>query len=196
MTQDSHSPAATTNGEENHPAKKLSKEEIERSTQRLHTTTRRELPLKPLHESAKLSKEDEEKSVKRLYDDAIALQKRKHEESTKKQNDHEPQGKKVVLTVSEEQEAVSRLYEKSVQQKQMMHETLEKRHAPPKDEKRLDSTQQADVNKRLYNDSQSKQQEGRSKLYEKYVVEVQPKAAKMNKEQLAESAKRLTSGGK
>ena len=77
-----------------------------------------------------------------------------------------------------------------------MHDTLEKRHVPPKDDKRLDSTQQADVNKRLYTESQSKHQEGRSKLYEKYVVEVQPKAAKMTKEQLAESAKRLTTGGK
>ena len=90
-----------------------SKEEIERSTQRLHTTTRR-TATEALHE-CQMSKTDEEKcqaTLRRCRCPAETQARREH----KKQTDSEPQGKKVVLTISEEQEAVSRLYEKSVQQ--------------------------------------------------------------------------------
>jgi hypothetical protein len=177
--------------------RKLTQDELQRSANRLATTTRSQVTLKPLVEVSKLSKEQEEKSIKRLYEESIASQKRKqadlekrHEEATSPKHLSHARA----LAPSEEQEAVSRLYDKSIEHKQIVRAELEKKFSTEQPKKRLDGATQSDVNQRLYVDSISKHRDGHTKLYEKYVLDLEPKAAKRTGEELRASAAKLHAG--
>lgn len=179
--------------------RKLTQDELQRSANRLATTTRTQVALKPLVESSKLSKEQEEKSIKRLYEESIASQKRKqaelekrHEESTSPKHLSHTRA----LAPSEEQEAVSRLYDKSIEHKHIVQAELEKKFSTQQPRKRLDGGTQSEVNQRLYLDSISKHRDGHTKLYEKYVLEQEPKMAKRTAEELRSSAAKLHAGEK
>jgi hypothetical protein len=173
--------------------KKLSAEEIERSAQRLTQVTRKEVVLKDLVPHHQLSKDDEERAIKRLYSDALEAKARKKEqlaqkEKTANSKDHTERR----LDQAEEQEAISRLYEKAIESRRAEMEGLTQKLAAPLENKKLDKEAQEVVNTRLYTESGNKHRESRTKLFEKYVVDREPKSAKMTKEQLAESAARLT----
>jgi hypothetical protein len=201
-TAASSTKSATATGSHRSPSqegtrspKKLSEEELARSTQRLTGASRAEVKLKPLVESVKLSKSDEEKSVKRLYDEAVAAQKRKHTELEKRHEESSPKPTGVrALAQSEEQDAISRLYDKSIYHMQTVQAELEKKFVPELSNKKPDGTAQQDVNSRLYTDSMAKQKDGKSKLYDKYILDVEPKMAKRTKEELKASAAKLHSG--
>jgi hypothetical protein len=174
-------------------SKKLSAEEIQRSAERLTQVTRKEVVLKDLVPHHQLSKDDEERAIKRLYNDAIEAKARKQEQIALKEKaanskDHTERR----LDQAEEQEAISRLYEKSIEQKRVEMDSLSAKFAAPQESKKLDKDAQTAVNTRLYEECINKHRESRTKLFEKYVLDVEPKSAKMTKEQLAESATRLT----
>lgn len=179
--------------------RKLTQEELQRSANRLATTTRPQVTLKPLVESSKLSKEQEEHSIKRLYDESIASQKRRQAELLKRQEEAtSPKHLSTAraLAPAEEQEAVSRLYERSLEHKQIVRAELEKKFSTQPSRKRLDAAAQSDVNQRLYGDSISKHRDGHTKLFEKYILDQEPKMAKRTAEELRTSAAKLHAGDK
>lgn len=177
--------------------RKLTQEELQRSTQRLHATTRSEVQLKPLVDPVKLSKADEEKSVHRLFNDAVDAQKRRQVELAKRLEEQTPKPPSTkTLGQSEEQETICRLYEKSVQHKSVVAADLEKKFVPELSQKKLDAGIQEEVNKRLYNECIAKKKDSKTKLYEKYILDVEPKGAKRTAEELKASAARLHAGDK
>lgn len=182
------------------PARRvLTEEELKKSTQRLVLPTRTEVTLKPIVDSVKLTKVDEEKSVKRLYDEAVATKKRRETENQRKHDEAltaKPPGGVKTLTQTDEQEAVSRLYEKAIEQRRILNADLEKKFATQPKDTHLDGATQESLNQRVYVSSMSKHREEQSKLYEKYVVDMKPKAAKRTAEELKASAARLHAGEK
>ena len=185
---------AEGNTREQSPPRKLTQEELEKSAARLTQVTRKEVLLKDLVPHHQLSKDDEERAIKRLYSDALEAKARKKEQLAQKERDaHSKDHTERRLDQAEEQEAISRLYEKAIEAKRTELEGLTKKFVDGQESKKLDKDTQEAVNTRLYTESGTKHREGRAKLFEKYVVDREPKAAKMTKEQLAESSARLTS---
>jgi hypothetical protein len=175
--------------------KRLNQEQLEQSAARLSHAKRPEVTLKPLVDAKKLSKQDEEKSVKRLYDEAVRLQKQRLELLSKRhEEESEKKSNVVVMTPSDEQEAISRLYERSLQQRQVSNDELVKKYALTVKTARLDKEQQQEVANRLCSGSVAKIKESKSKLFEKYILDVAPKSAKRTKEELNKAAARLHAG--
>lgn len=182
------------------PSKKLSKEEVEASANRLAQSHRKEVQLKPLVISRKLTAEETQHSVQRLYKDSIEVSKKKREISAQRahRGDHSDPKK---IDDGQLSEMVVRLHDRSAEQKQKKMEALIKKvdsatrggDSRPATGvgRKLSASEQNAVAMRLHDESPSKARDNKAKLFEKYVLSKVPKAAAMNDDEIAQASARL-----
>lgn len=182
---DSRKPPESSQRPETSPnnSRKLPLEEIEKSCTRLHSSHRKERILPDIIPKRTLSKDEESNSVKRLYEEAIRHQAVKMEQLEKKLETKwkKDEGKK--LADAELSEAVSRLYDQSLLQKREGLKKLEKKYVSPQRVKRLGKEGIDTINGRLFSASCAKSSETKTKLFDKYVLQLYPKCKKSTQAQ-------------
>ena len=178
---------------ENANTKKLAPEDVEKSANRLSAPKKPPKELPPIVKSRHLAKEEEEQSVARLYDQSVRQMNSKREASLQKvlQKSVKPEQKS--LDTHEIAGMVDRLCERSVAERESALERLRGRYAPEKKSKKLKIDEQSTVNSRLYQEQLQKSVEAKQKLFQKYILEKEPKMAKRSKHECADTASRLSS---
>lgn len=176
--------------------KKMSKEEIASSANRLYTMgTRKEKQLPPIVKSVKLSKDHQQSSVQRLYHDSIEIARKN--QAIRIERHHKKDAVETKKIPEEEvQEVVGRLYEQSVKLKKANIEVLQRKQAAELEkgigkEKKLSREDIGAMANRLYGEAPQQTREKQAKLYEKYVTDHLPKSKKVTPEDAKEYAERL-----
>lgn len=172
------------------PTKKLPQEEIDKSVTRMSSVKRRDKELPPIVERRALTKDQEDASVRRLYENAMQHAQRSREASEKKiHGETGAESKK--LEEAELTEAVARLYNQSMQRKEMVAKKLDDKYAPPVKQSKLTKETQEAVCDRLYSQSRSKTADAKTRLYNKYVLDMLPKVPKRNNDEWKQTSDRL-----
>lgn len=171
--------------------KKLKDDEIKASAERLSTRVRKDVKLPPLHEKRVLTAEVMSKSLDRLYTSAISHKKVMLEELEKRA--HPDLVKHHQLDQEGMSDMFNRLYTASMQRKEDTLTKLRSRYlAHQAKAVRLDKDALAASAARLCTESIEHSRQNHKALFEKYVTSTEPAAKKLSKEQLAESASRLS----
>ena len=176
--------------------RKLTKEEVDRSANRLYTMgTRKEKTLPPLVKPTKISKDLQQSSVQRLYHDSVEIAKKNAAIRTERH--HKKDAVETRKIPGEEvHDMVGRLYEQSMKNKKNNLEALQRKQEKSQEkgvghDKKLSKNDLDAMANRLYGESPQQAREKKAKLYEKYVTAHLPKSKKAASEDVAEYADRL-----
>ena len=173
------------------PPKKLKKEELKTSADRLSTQRRPVVQLPPLVERRVLSQDIMTKSLDRLYANSITHKKKMLEELDKKANPD--MVRHVQLDTDTLENAFSRVYSQSVERKKETLKKLKQKYlARNADLKKLSPEELAESNKRLYSECLDTTRQKQEKLYEKYILASAPHFPKLSADQVKSSADRLS----
>lgn len=174
--------------------KKLSKEEIDHSTQRLYTMgMRKEKALPPIVKPTKLTKDLQQSSVQRLYHDSIEIARKNQTVRTERYHKKDAVETKIIPD-EEVHDMVGRLYDQSIKNRKNNLEALHRKQEKDMDRGVGRKLNGSDINamaNRLYGESPQQAQAKKMKLYEKYVTDHLPKSKKVAPEDAAEYANRL-----
>ncbi|KAG8348293.1 hypothetical protein ERJ75_001354200 [Trypanosoma vivax] len=176
----------------------LTKEELERSVNRLSVRRAPEVKLLPLCPKRVLSQEERERSLKHLYDDSIERKKLKLNEIERSinaeiQRYHDKIPK---ITSTEIDDMVGRLYAASIARKQNALRELYERETSSnaRQLKRLGKKEQQEFVMRLYEGGMADNRKKHIALFEEYVLAKEPKMVRRSPVELAAACDRLTSG--
>ena len=175
------------------PSRKMTREEIEKTSQRLVQRPPPPELKDPIQLSPRIVREKEQidKAVERLYTVAIEQKKRKMEESETALHTKDV-AKPVLRTAEEIEDGVSRLYTQSIDSMKMSREKSIQRyqHKLASHSPRMTLEEST---KRLYTDSLQRQRETKSELIEKYITATSVKSRKLSADEVKASADRLSS---
>ncbi|EAN88079.1 hypothetical protein C3747_241g33 [Trypanosoma cruzi] len=176
----------------------LTKEEMERSAVRLSTSRRPEVKLPPLVQQKTRTQEEVEHSIKHLYDDSLAHRQqrlREIEESVNAEISKFHASKKK-LDDGEKESLVHRLYDESVQRKQQNLQGLYERELShlASTRRTLGKKEQATVVARLYNEGMENNRKKHITLFERFVLDRQPKTVYRSEEEVLAACEKLTKG--
>jgi hypothetical protein len=180
-------------------SRKLSPEESEQITQRLYyqqqekskqwEEKRHQILGKARPESKVITNEELTTLVQRVYDQQIERKNKTKETLKMKQDAMIPEGK--TITEGELQEMVQRMYYTENEKKHKTMASLRHKYQPAAPKKTLDKEQLDESAKRLSSVDWEKRER---ELFEKHVLPMEPKTAKLTKAQIRETATRLSTG--
>jgi hypothetical protein len=186
-------PSLSTSERRESPPRKMTNEEIEKTSQRLVQRPPPPQLKDPIELSPRIVKDKEEidKAVERLYTVAIEQKKRKLEQSESVLHSKDTP-KSVVRTNEEIEDGINRLYNQSIETLKMSREKSVQRyqHHPAQHSPRMTLDEST---KRLYHDSLQKKQETRQDLFDRYVKATEVKSRKLTADEVKASADRLSS---
>eukprot|EP00744_Colponema_vietnamica_P021178 GILI01030202.1.p1 GENE.GILI01030202.1~~GILI01030202.1.p1 ORF type:complete len:240 (-),score=21.06 GILI01030202.1:59-733(-) len=176
----------------NSPSKKMTREEIEHSTSRMHSMSRKSKELPPILKSKVFTKEQEDKSTSRLYRDAVETQKKKRELSAERVRKSERCETKVVPQ-EEIAEMVVRMHDKTAEIAKRKAEVLVGKYQRPDtaNHRKLTKAEETGVGQRLCTESSASIRSNKGKLYEKYLLDRLPKGSPRSQEELIDCSARL-----
>ncbi|ORC91345.1 uncharacterized protein TM35_000063500 [Trypanosoma theileri] len=180
------------------PNTTLTREEMEKSANRLSTRHRPEVQLQPLVPRRTLTAEAEERSIKHLYDDSMAHREQRLREIEANMNAeidrYRAQQRK--LDEEEKQQLVHRLYEESIEKKDYKMKELYERELASlqRNTRTLGKSEQASVVDRLYTEGMANNRKKHIALFEKFVLDRQPQSVQRTPEQLMETCDKLWKG--
>lgn len=184
-------PSEQKSEENRSPARKLTKEEIDKTSERLVHRP----PPPEIKDAVELSprivrdKEQIDKSVERLYTVAVEQKKKRLQEADSASHSKDAV-KTVTRTPDEIEEGINRLYTQSIDSLKASRQKSQERylHKPETHSPRMtieESTQ------RLYTESLQKKKETREELFKKYVAATAVRCRKLSPEEIKASADRL-----
>lgn len=175
-----------------HQAKKLTVEEIEKLGHRLCTPKKATKELPALVKKVTLSPENETKSVERLYTQAIASRNHNHEALVNKVMAKAPKAESKKMDQQEMAGMVDRLHERSMSERTATMNRLVVKFVGEEKHSKLSPDQQESICSRLYAVSRTKTTETKAALYEKYVLDREPKVKAVSKAELSATVDRLS----
>ncbi|KAH9598145.1 hypothetical protein LSM04_004783 [Trypanosoma melophagium] len=176
----------------------LTREEMEKSANRLSTRQRAKVELHPLFPRRTLTAEAEERSIKHLYNDSMAHREQRLREIEASMNaeidKYRAQQRK--LDEEEKQQLVHRLYEESIARKDYKLRELYERELASlhRTTRTLGKSEQAAVVERLYSEGMANNRKKHIALFEKYVLERQPQSVQRTPEELMVTCDKLWKG--
>ena len=181
------------------PTRKLSPEELETVTKRLHDQQmekkqaqeekRKQTLEASTFKQAPLTEESKQQLVQRVY--ISQMEKKKRNEEQRLQAIEAARAPKKTLSETETSEMVQRMYYQQQQKAKASEENLKAKYQPPIESKKLDKETQAAVGTRLCTGVHEKKQEIRKKLFEKYIAPMEPEKKTIDKEKMKVMADRL-----
>ncbi|CBH18072.1 uncharacterized protein TEOVI_000439200 [Trypanosoma equiperdum] len=176
----------------------LTREQLERSVERLSKPHSREVNLKPLCKSVRLPQEARERSIKHLYNDSMEHKERRLREIEQSLNAEieKYHAGKPKLDSADTEGLVSRLYNESIQRKNDNLRQLFEHQVSlsrPK-EKKLKKAEQQEFVTRLYQGGMEHNRKKHIALFEEHVLAREPKMAQRSPEDLEIACSKLTSG--
>ncbi|RNF06601.1 hypothetical protein TraAM80_03871 [Trypanosoma rangeli] len=176
----------------------LTREEVERNVNRLSMRHYGELYLPPLVQQKVISQEELAHSIKHLYDDSIAHRQQRMREIEQSANAEIDKfhAKQKKFDVEEWETLVRHLYDESLQRKQLKFQQLYERELAPlqRTRKALGKAEQAKVVTRLYNEGMENNRKKHIALFERFVLDRQPKPVYRSQEEVLMACDKLTAG--
>eukprot|EP01062_Namystynia_karyoxenos_P074771 TRINITY_DN7177_c0_g1_i1.p1 TRINITY_DN7177_c0_g1~~TRINITY_DN7177_c0_g1_i1.p1 ORF type:complete len:236 (+),score=86.10 TRINITY_DN7177_c0_g1_i1:88-708(+) len=177
--------------------KKLGKEDIDKSVQRLTQTRKPKEETGPVTERKMLPKDQMEQSVDRLYTQAVG-RKAAVMESLERRNN--PVAERKVLDQDAMACSIDRIYSQAMSRKKDLSTKLRSKmySSPVRKEtggKKLSHEEQAECNSRAYATPMERKKETQTKLEEKYIASTQPQFKVMSKQEWTATVERLARAG-
>ncbi|CAM44307.1 conserved hypothetical protein [Leishmania braziliensis MHOM/BR/75/M2904] len=179
--------------------KRLTREELQRSVDRLSHSHRPEVELKPLVPRSTITKEALDKRIHHLYDESLERRQREREEVAQQVDAAIKRDATITvtkITPREEEALVRHLYDEAVAMKKRNfdrlyeHETSHYERNTPK----LTVKKQMSATDRLYREGMARERKKHIALYEKYVVGRHQPPLLRPAAELAASAEKMTRG--
>ncbi|KAG5465851.1 hypothetical protein CUR178_00566 [Leishmania enriettii] len=186
-------------GEQCAPAKRVTKEEMQRIVDRLYHHNRLEVELKPIVPRRTISREDLNKRIHHLYDESLERRQREREEVARQMDAAIKKDATITattITPSEEEALVRHLYDETLANMKRNFDNIYSQETSryERNTRKLTAKEQASAADRLYREGMERDRQKHIRLYEKYVVARRPPPPRRTADEIAASADKMTRG--
>ncbi|KAJ9450670.1 hypothetical protein DIPPA_10775 [Diplonema papillatum] len=160
---------------------KLSKEQLNKSVERLHKTKQPPKDPPPIVETKQIPGPQLHNSIERLHSQAHQREKARKAALEKKLVDEAALAK--TLPPEELEESLRKVFTQAIKSKQANRAALKAKYCIDQPKRKLEKEQQKEANERLYNKQMEQRKERAIKLEEKYIVgTLKPPAKRTNRD--------------